>query len=90
LKGVEVLRKRHCPQHPEVGIFIAGIAAQESKHDSDIILGYLEDMLVDSVYESTEISFIEPACAGGETPYRLSARKLSTPRTSPDGGCTSG
>ena len=49
-------------------MFTADIAAQGSKHDSDITLGYLEDRLVDSVYESTEISFIEPACAGGEAP----------------------
>ena len=46
----------------------AGVAAQGSKHDSDISLGYLEEGLVDSVYESAEISFIEPACAGAEAP----------------------
>ena len=46
----------------------AGVAAQGGKHDSDISLGYLEEGLVDSEYESTEISFIEPACAGAEAP----------------------
>ena len=46
----------------------SSVAAQGSKHDSDISLGYLEEGLVDSVYEPTEVPFVEPACAGAEAP----------------------
>jgi hypothetical protein len=49
-------------------MFTAGIAAQGSEHDRDISFGYLEEGLVDSVYESTEVSPVEPACAGAEAP----------------------
>jgi hypothetical protein len=47
-------------------MFTAGVAAQGGKHDIEISLRYLEQRLVDSVYESTRISFIESACAGAK------------------------
>jgi len=49
-------------------MFTAGVAAQGSEHDRDISFGYLEEGFVDSEYESTEISFIEPAGTGAEAP----------------------
>jgi hypothetical protein len=49
-------------------MFTAGVAAQRGKHDRDISFGYFEDGLVDSVYESMEISVIEPAGTRAEAP----------------------
>jgi len=49
-------------------MFTAGVATQRGKHDRDISFGYFEDGLVDSVYESMEISVIEPAGTRAEAP----------------------